>query len=336
MNDSSRSNFTEAQSSELALLQQVMTLGTVFSAAVTAALLWHRSPVGAVLAGGMVLMTYSVVLAFEFLLMAHVKHGGTEPTPGLWMLIRAWWRETRVAAAVFAWRQPFRWRFLPDTLESGINVGEVSKQAGTRPVVFVHGLVCNRGFWHPWMLQLRAQGVPYVSVNLEPVFASIDVYAQHIQAVIQALEAGGHEKPMLVCHSMGGLVARDWLAARPGNLERIWHLVTIGSPHQGTWMARLSRTTSGRQMRMGSRWLAQLQERENASRGDTQAPRFTCWYSNADNIVFPASVATLPGADNRFVPGVAHVALAFHPRVMRESLAILSSGANSPMLRTAS
>jgi len=283
-----------------------------------------------------VLMAYSVVLAFEFLLMAGVEKDASVPTPGWRMLIRAWWQETRVAAAVFAWRQPFQWRRLPDTLGTSIKVGLSSKAKGHRPVVFVHGLVCNRGFWHPWMLQLRAQGVPYASVNLEPVFASIDAYAQHIEAVIQALEAAGHDKPLLVCHSMGGLVARDWLVARPGNLERIWHLITIGTPHQGTWLARWSRTTSGRQMRIGSHWLAQLRERETASRGNADAPRITCWYSNADNIVFPPSVATLPGADNRFVPGVPHVALAFHPTVMRESLAILSSGASSPMLRTAS
>ena len=47
---------------------------------------------------------------------------------------------------------------------------------------------------------------------------------------------------------------------------------------------------------------------------------FTCWYSNCDNIVFPASVATLPGADNRFVPGVAHVELAFDERVFEHAL----------------
>ena len=46
--------------------------------------------------------------------------------------------------------------------------------------------------------------------------------------------------------------------------------------------------------------------------------------------------AMLPGADNRHVPGVAHVALAFHPRVMRESLAMLASAASSPRERTAS
>ena len=42
-----------------------------------------------------------------------------------------------------------------------------------------------------------------------------------------------------------------------------------------------------------------------------------------DNMVFPPSTASLPGADNRFVPNTAHVALGFHPQVMAQSLALL-------------
>ncbi len=169
------------ENSRLAQLQQYLSLLTVLSAAVTVALLWNRLPGGALLAGGMVLMAYSAVLAFEFLLMAGVKNDGSVPAPGSWKLISAWWAETRVAAAVFAWRQPFCWRRFPDTLSTSSMGGATSQATGQRPVVFVHGLVCNRGFWHPWMRELRTLGVPYASVNLEPVFASIDAYAQQIE-----------------------------------------------------------------------------------------------------------------------------------------------------------
>ena len=51
--------------------------------------------------------------------------------------------------------------------------------------------------------------------------------------------------------------------------------------------------------------------------------RFTCWYSNTDNIVFPTSTAALPGADNRLVRGAAHVQMAFLPEVMTATLALL-------------
>jgi hypothetical protein len=47
---------------------------------------------------------------------------------------------------------------------------------------------------------------------------------------------------------------------------------------------------------------------------------FTCYYSSCDNIVFPVSTATLPGADNRYVNGVAHVHLAFQPQLCDDVL----------------
>ena len=72
-------------------------------------------------------------------------------------------------------------------------------------------------------------------------------------------------------------------------------------------------------MQAGGPWLRQLRADEAAS----SYPSFTCWYSNTDNIVFPASTATLPGADNRHIAGVPHVAMAFHPKVMADTLKLL-------------
>ena len=121
----------------------------------------------------------------------------------------------------------------------------------------------------------------------------------------------------------GGLAARAWLDAVPGADQRVDRIVTIGSPHHGTWLAQFSRVNNGRQMRIGGDWLRSLQAREAVTAPNNRYDRFVCWYSNADNIVFPAATAMLPGADNRHVPGVSHVAMAFHPQVMRETLALL-------------
>ena len=42
--------------------------------------------------------------------------------------------------------------------------------------------------------------------------------------------------------------------------------------------------------------------------------------------MFPASTASLPAADNRFVEGVAHVQMAFDPAVVRECLDEIGRG----------
>ena len=96
-------------------------------------------------------------------------------------------------------------------------------------------------------------------------------------------------------------------------------MVTLGTPHRGTWLARFSRRPNGRQMQLSGGWHRALDTGMPADRHAL----FTCWYSNCDNIVFPSSTATLPGADNRLLRGAAHVQLAFLPEVMRATLGLL-------------
>lgn len=315
--------------SRLARLQQLLVLTSAVLALGWAWAFWDSGPAWVLGGLALILFGYTIVLALEFVLVAWLHRNDPAPRASVFELMSAWWQEARVAPLVFAWQQPFRWRCLPDT----------SHAAGPHAmpvVVLVHGFVCNRGFWLPWMKCLRARGQTYVSVNLEPVFGSIDDYVPQIEEAVVSAEAAGGPPPVLVCHSMGGLAARAWLAAQPSNSLRVCRVITIGSPHQGTWLGRFSHVPNGRQMRIGGEWLSRLQQRERALRPEQTYARFVCWYSSADNIVFPASTATLEGADNRFLPATPHVAMAFHPTVMGESLSMCSPAAISPADRTAS
>lgn len=284
---------------------------------------WSAAALGLALA---VLTGHAWFLAAEMVMAAWVNRGDPAPRARLSDWIHAWWQEARTAPRVFAWHQPFLWRSLPDM--AGVPAG------GGAPAVLIHGFVCNRGFWRPWMARMRALGLSYVSVNLEPVFGSIEAYVAQVEHAVKRAEAMGCGKPVLICHSMGGLAARAWLAAHARHRNRVATVITIGSPHHGTWLARWSHFANGRQMRPANDWLANLARRERALAGDRAYRGFVCWYTHTDNIVFPASTATLPGADNRHVGGAAHVDLAFHPRVMTESLAMLASAGNSPNERT--
>jgi hypothetical protein len=187
-----------------------------------------------------------------------------------------------------------------------------------RGVVLMHGFVCNRGFWNPW-LRAAGQVMPFVAVNLEPVFGSIDAYAADHRAGRAACGGlTGRRRCWWPQH--GRLAARAWLRST-GGTDRVAHVITIGTPHRGTWLGRFSHVVNGRQMRLGGDWVTDLGQRVAP---DTHAG-FTCWYSNCDNIVFPASTATLPGADNRLLYGAAHVELAFRTEVMGASLAKIAS-----------
>ncbi|KQP14197.1 triacylglycerol lipase [Pseudorhodoferax sp. Leaf267] len=292
----------------IARLQRTICLSLLLSALAWALLFWAWSPALALAGLALPALAYGGILACEFVLLARVR-GDPVPRAGTAPLLRAWARELGCGLQVFAWRQPFRAHAEPD---------QVMPAQGRRGVVFVHGLMCNRGFWAPWMRRAKAVGMPCMAVNLEPVFGAIDDYVPAIETAVARMLAATGQPPVLICHSMGGLAARAWLRTA-GARERVAHVVTIATPHAGTWMARFGQGRNSRQMRVGSGWLQAL------ARGEPEEGRasFTCWYSDCDNIVFPVSTATLQGADNRFVPGEPHVGLAFHPEVMCASLALV-------------
>ncbi len=316
------------RTSSLALLQQSVVLVLAALAAMWMGWMWSGSAVALVAGLALLTMGYAVVLGIETIAAAAINHSDATQHASKIEWLGAWWQEVKVAPRVFAWRQPFRWRQLPDT--------SMALPESQPAAVLVHGFFCNRGFWLPWMERMQALGIPYVSVNLEPIFGSIDDYAPVVDEAVTRATALTGQAPTLICHSMGGLAARAWLAATPDAASRIHKIITIGTPHRGTWLARFSHLANGRQMRHDCDWQQSLVARELELHPQRHADLFICWYSNTDNIVFPASTATLPNADNRLVTGAAHVALAFHPRVMAESLAMLAPAERSPSERTVS
>ncbi len=296
----------------LARLQKIITF-TLLAVAIGWWFYFRQSsPLLAVAGVLIILLGYTALLALEFVFLRSVNRSDPAPqaTPG--ELLSAWIGECLVAPWVFCWQQPFRSKAKPDNL-SPDNI-----MHGKRGVVFIHGFFCNRGFWNPWLQHLQGTGHAYVAVNLEPLFASIDDYTPTIDTAIAKVTEATGLVPLVVCHSMGGLALRAWLKNMKAE-ARVHHIVTIGTPHSGTWLARFGHGLNGLQMQLASDWQTGLNHDMPVDRHNL----FTCWYGTADNIVFPSSTATLPGADNRLVKGAAHVQMAFLPEVMTPTLALL-------------
>jgi triacylglycerol lipase len=289
----------------LANLQRaVVLLLVVFVAGWAAAAVASGHSAAALGGAAIVFGGYLAIMALEFVLAASVHGDDPAPRPTVAQRVRAWWNECTTSPRVFCWEQPFRADAVPDHLPAG---------ATGRGLVLVHGFVCNRGFWNRWMPQLVARDIPFVAVNLEPVFGPIGGYAPIIEAAVQRVTVATGHAPVVVAHSMGGLAVRAWLAQGGGDAH---HVITIGSPHRGTWTARFSRSHNAREMRGGSDLLAFIEAHETPA----VRARFTNFYSHCDNIVFPPSTAVIPGAENRHVTGMAHVELADHPAVFDEAL----------------
>ena len=285
----------------LTLLLGLWTLLALLAGLLSGAAAWLA--LGALLLA----LLHMPLMALEFVLLRWANRDEPAPRPTLRELLRAWIAEAVGALWVFGWLLPWRWRRFDDQLPADAT--------GRRGLVLVHGFVCNRGIWNPWWPHLSARGVPCIALNLEPVFGPIDAYVPLIEAAVQRLRAATGQPPLIVAHSMGGLAVRAWLRDRGGD-ARVHGVITIGTPHHGTWLGRLARFGNTQQMRRHSPWLEQLA----ASEPPLRYRRFTCFYGHCDNVVFPCSTATLPGADNRHLRGHAHVHMLRHPAVLAEVL----------------
>lgn len=131
----------------LARFQQFITL-TLLAIAVgwVVALSRRGQPLVAVAGALLIVFGYAFVLAVEMLLSRRINRDDAVPAADAPALLTAWWGEVGSAARVFFWSQPFRSHAVPDRLTyAGL--------PGTG-IVLVHGFVCNRGIWNPWLRRL--------------------------------------------------------------------------------------------------------------------------------------------------------------------------------------
>jgi pimeloyl-ACP methyl ester carboxylesterase len=188
------------------------------------------------------------------------------------------------------------------------------------PIVLVHGVMVNDGVWFTIRRYLARQAAGAVyTINYGPPYGDIEHFAGQLGAKIESVcAATGATRVLLVCHSMGGLVARAYLRQRgPARIERI---ITIGTPHHGSVFAR---GVIGRclvQMRPGNAWLVEL------NRDEAKPPPvpITSIWSRHDSLVAPQASGKLACAENIAIVGVGHNALLADKRVLellRSSLA---------------
>jgi pimeloyl-ACP methyl ester carboxylesterase len=180
------------------------------------------------------------------------------------------------------------------------------------PVIVVHGYVSNRGTVCALARALdRADVGPVFVPTLPKVFAPIGEFATCLEKVLaEVTGATGQPKAILVCHSMGGLIARALLAAHGAG--RIAGVVTLGSPHHGTALAPLGHGENARQMRQGSDFLRSLEGAEGPSGPGVAALSV---YTVHDNLVSPQDSSRLRWARNVALSGVGHLAMLCDPRV---------------------
>jgi pimeloyl-ACP methyl ester carboxylesterase len=136
--------------------------------------------------------------------------------------------------------------------------------AESPPVLLIHGYLATRGSVHLLERRLTEKNhvvmtYPLGSLHLGDIRESSAFIAGKVESL---LAQTGVAQVDIVAHSMGGLVALDYLK-RGGGAPYVRRLVLMGTPARGTWSALLGIVTAplgkgGRQLLPGSDFLRDL------------------------------------------------------------------------------
>lgn len=219
-------------------------------------------------------------------------------------------------------------RYRIDTLSPltrGLILADIG--AAGRPVVLVHGIGDNRSAFTLLRRTLRRRGFGrIITVNYSPLTSDVRKAAadlgRHVERVCRQ---SGYEQVFLVGHSLGGIIARYYVQCLAGD-SRVVTLVTLGSPHAGTQLARMAPLLVGRQLRPNSELMRELAAPARCT------TRFVAIYSDRDEVVVPNRSARLDHPDlivtRLQVHGVGHLSLLVNSVVTQAVSAALTNEAS--------
>lgn len=182
-------------------------------------------------------------------------------------------------------------------------------EAVETPILLVHGMADNRSIFAVLRHGLRRRGFGRIqTINYSMLTADVRRAAADLGTEVERLvEETGYERIHVIGHSLGGLIARYYVQ-RLGGDERVDTLVTLGTPHQGTYVAYGWRSGLTRQLRPGSPLIAELDAPVTQCR-----TRFVAYRSDIDQLVVPQRNAGLHHPDlhvhNIELHGVGHMSL---------------------------
>jgi pimeloyl-ACP methyl ester carboxylesterase len=227
-------------------------------------------------------------------------HGPAAPREARLPKLTAWLGEgLALTLVVLAW--PF----------GLVGTRRVTRTAAGRPVVLVPGWGMNRSSFALLAARLRRDGRDAYAINYPSAIRDPQRMARAVADEI-ARVARESRAPVIdvIAHGQGGVLVRA--AARQEEVQgRLGNLVTVGSPHRGTALARFVRLANLRHLALGSPYVGRLLEDDTVP----ATKHFVAIYSTFDAIVFPPEAAYYPGAMNVTIDAVGHMGLLLSERV---------------------
>jgi triacylglycerol lipase len=194
------------------------------------------------------------------------------------------------------------------------------------PVILVHGLYHNVSAWTIYRRWLAAAGFSnIVLLGYSSWNQSFHALVKRLEQMIAQVEERFPDKPpILIGHSLGGLLARACVQSQKGP-SHVGGVITLGTPHQGSKMAALGLGKLAKSIRYRGPLIQELES--GAEKADV-----TCvaLYSPIDNMVLPSPAlqTTCPGWIHQEVAPISHVAMLFHKPTAKLTIEYLKSMCN--------
>ena len=188
--------------------------------------------------------------------------------------------------------------------------------AAATPILLVHGFIDNHAIFTVMERALRRRGFQTLTAyDYGLLTHNIPLAAVRLGETIEQLATdSGYERIHVIGHSLGGLITRYYVQ-RLGGDSRVHTLVTLGTPHHGTQLAKAAPLLPlARQLAPGSRVIRELADPAPGCR-----TRFLAFHSDIDPLVVPSSSARLEHPDlnvhNIAVRGVGHLSMPHNGRI---------------------
>lgn len=197
--------------------------------------------------------------------------------------------------------------------------GRVSADsAGQTPILLLHGLFHNQGCWWYVRLLLHHRGLDNVhSLNLPP-WKDAEELTERIAKKVDVLRhATGSDRVILVGHSMGGILARNYLQLRGGE-NKVAQLILLGVPNQGSKLVPFALTRLARVLLPNSEFLARL----NQAPLPASVP-ITNIYTRHDNMVVPSTLCQWPQVRQVELEKLGHIGLLYHASALTALIDVL-------------
>ncbi|MGP9669835.1 lipase family alpha/beta hydrolase [Pseudoalteromonas sp. AOP31-A2-14] len=101
-----------------------------------------------------------------------------------------------------------------------------------KQVVVLHGLYMSGFVMRPLCSQLEKSGMNILNLTYSTLYPDRAAIFEQLDTFID------NKSTALVCHSMGGLVARAYLAEGSLQSQNVEKVITLGTPHKGSHIAQ--------------------------------------------------------------------------------------------------